>query len=283
MTVTIRPMAEADVAAAGAIVTAAFGTPYDRTDEVRRYLSLQPDGWLLATLDGRPVGTVGALDYGPYAYIALLSVHPTAQRHGIGLALMERIMAWLEARRCPVVMLDATDYGAPLYARLGFVEDDRTLVFVRESDSSPRAGRRAGVAAPRPADLPDLTRFDTPIFGADRHAVLASYLEDDPARAFVTRDPAGEITGYLFAQAHFLGPWVARLPEQAEILLAAALDLPFVSGPSVVVPAANAAAIALLERHGFRRQRTLLHMRHGGTAVPSRRAAIYGQASLAIG
>jgi ribosomal protein S18 acetylase RimI-like enzyme len=276
-------MTESDLTAAGAIVTVAFPIPYDRTDEVRRFLSLQPDGWLLATLDDKPVGTVGAIDYGAYAYVVFLAVHPTAQRRGIGLALMQRIMSWLEARRCPLVMLDATDYGTPLYTKLGFVEDDRTLVYAQESAAGLRTGHAAQVATLRPADLPDLTLFDTPIFGAERRAVLASYLADHATRAFVTRDGAGEISGYLFAQTHVLGPWVARTPERAEMLLAAALDLPFASGPSAIVPEANRDAIELLERRGFRRQRTLLHMRYGGNAAPSRRAIIYGQASLAIG
>src|SRR5437660_4039743 len=95
MSLSIRAMTCADLETAGNIVTAAFGSPYSRADEVRRYLALQPDGWLLATLDGRPVGTVGAMDYGPYAYISLLSVHPAAQRRGIVLALMQHILAWL--------------------------------------------------------------------------------------------------------------------------------------------------------------------------------------------
>jgi ribosomal protein S18 acetylase RimI-like enzyme len=283
MTLSIRPMTESDLVAAGAIVTVSFPIPYDRTDEVRRFLSLQPDGWLLATLDDKPVGTVGAIDYGPYAYVVFLAVHPTAQRRGIGLALMERIMAWLEARRCPLVMLDATDYGTPLYRKLGFVEDDRTLVYVLEPAAGRRTGHATHVATLRPADLSDLTLFDTPIFGAERRAVLASYLEDHPDRAFMTRDGAGEIGGYLIAQEHVLGPWIARSAEQAEMLLDTALALPFASGPSVIVPEANMAAIELLERRGFRRRRTLLHMRYGGSAAPSRRAIIYGQASLAIG
>jgi ribosomal protein S18 acetylase RimI-like enzyme len=275
-------MTSADLDAAGAIVTAAFGSPYSRIDEVRRYLAFEPDGWLLATLDDTPVGTVGALDYGPYAYISLLAVHPSAQRRGIGLALMEHILAWLEARGCPMALLDATDFGAPLYRHLGFVEDDRTLVLGREG--SPVRTRAPGRAYPvQPADLPALDRFDAPIFGAERGAVLASYLADAPERAFVTRDASGQITGYLFAQARALGPWVADTSADAEVLLAAALALPFAGGPEVVVPASNVAALSLLSRHGFRVTRSLPHMRRGGRRVPSRRTLIYGQASLAIG
>jgi ribosomal protein S18 acetylase RimI-like enzyme len=282
MRLAIRTLTWADLEAAGAIVMAAFGSPYDRTDEVRRYLALQSDGWLLATVDDRPVGTVGALDYGPYAYISLLAVHPSIQRRGIGLTLMEHILAWLDARGCPMALLDATDYGAPLYRRLGFVEDDGTLVLGRDAGAVPP--HTAAPAGPlQPMDLPALARFDAPIFGATREAVLASYLADAPERAFVARDAAGQMTGYLFAQARALGPWVARVSANAEALLATALALPFASAPEVVVPASNALALSLLKRHGFHVTRSLRHMRRGGHAVPSRRTLIYGQASLAIG
>ncbi len=282
MSLAIRPMTCADLEAAGAIVTAAFGSPYDRTDEVRRYVALQPDGWLLATVDDRPVGTVGALDYGPYAYISLLAVHPSIQRRGIGLTLMEHILGWLDARGCPMTLLDATDFGAPLYRRLGFVEDDGTLVLGRDAGAVPP--HTAASTWPLQAmDLPALARFDAPIFGAARDAVLASYLADAPERAFVARDATGQMTGYLFAQARALGPWVAHVSADAAALLATALELPFAGGPEVVVPASNALAVSLLERHGFRVTRSLRHMRRGGRGVPSRRTLIYGQASLAIG
>ena len=282
MNLSIRSMTCADLEAAGAIVMAAFESAYSRTDEVRRYLTLQPDGWLLATVDDRPVGTVGALDYGPYAYISLLAVHPSAQRHGIGLTLMEHILAWLDARGCPMALLDATDYGAPLYRRLGFVEDDGTLVLGRHAAAVlPHSAAPARTL--QPMDLPALARFDAPIFGAAREAVLASYLADAPGRAFVTHNAAGQITGYLLAQTRALGPWVACADAVAEVLLAAALALPFAGGPDVAVPASNAPALSLLRRHGFRVTRSLRHMRRGGRGVPSRRTLIYGQASLAIG
>src|SRR5207248_4825105 len=110
-----------------------------------------------------------------------------------------------------------------------------------------------------------------------REAVLASYLADAAESAFVTRDAAGRISGYLIAQARALGPWVARESADAAVLLAGALALPFAGGPAVVVPVSNAPALSLLSRHGFRVTRSLRHMRRGGRGVPSRRTLIYGQ------
>src|SRR5215210_6941100 len=109
MTISVRSITEADLDAADVVLEAAYGPSGGRRKErMRRYLSLQPDGWLLALLDDVVVGTVGAMDYGPFAYIGLMAVHPSAQRQGIGLMLMQRLLAWLDARRCPFSLLDAT-------------------------------------------------------------------------------------------------------------------------------------------------------------------------------
>jgi len=291
---SIRRLTEADLDAANDILAAAYDSPASRATTLRRYLQIQPDGWLLALLDGQPVGVGGAVNYGPFASIGSVGVRPEAQRRGVALALMERLLSWLQAAGCGVAVLVATEAGAPLYTRLGFVEAGATLVCRREgsgqeiatassphdqSDSPPPC-----VSALNMADLPALARFDAPIFGAARPAVLTAYAAADPARAFVVRDDAGELAGYLIAQGQTLGPWGARTPQDAEALLTRALQLPFEGGLTrVIVPPGNTEAMRLLRRHGFGEPFALRHMRRGGTAAPGRPAMLYGQASFAIG
>jgi len=286
VSIGVRPLGKDDLDAAAAILDAAYAAPRGYRGELARYLRLQPDGWLLALLDGRPAGVVGAIDYGPFAYVGLMGVHPRGQRRGVALALMGRLLDWLDARHCPLALLDASAAGEPLYARLGFVEDARSLLFRRETGlptSAASAAPAATVTPLRPDDLPALARFDRPIFGADHSAVFASYLADAPERAFLARDRAGAIEGYVFAQTQRLGPWAASRPEDADALLTAALSLPFDDAPVTLVPSVNPDAARLLRRHGFALQRSLSHMRRGGDAPPGRRALLYGQASFAIG
>jgi len=228
------------------------------------------------------VGTVGAMDYGPFAYIGLMAVHPSAQRRGIGLMLMQRLLAWLDARGCPFSLLDATDMGAPLYAKLGFVEDEKTCMF-RCDDRTLELHQSERVGQMRADDLPELVDFDAPIFGARRSTVFASFFASDPTRALVARDASGQISGCLFAQSHMLGPWVARTPADAEALLATALTLTYAEAPGVIFPASNAEAARLLLRHGFVPQRVLSHMRRGGATAPGQRSQIYAQASFVLG
>lgn len=274
-------MTAADLTVADEIAVAAYGGTRRRS-ELARYLELQPGGWVLAVRDEAPAGLGGATFYGPFAYIGLMAVHPSQQRQGIAGAIMDYLLAWLQAQACPMTLLDASAAGQPLYAKLGFVEDDKVVAFVREHNDAPVIpATPVSIAAKR--DLPDLTAFDVPIFGASRHHVLASYLNDPAGRTFLTRDAAGAVSGYLIAQEYNLGPWVARSAEDGAALLAHALALPYPNGQQVLVPAANRDAPSLLERFGFKAQRTLSHMRLGGTGSPTCRPLIYGQASFALG
>jgi GNAT superfamily N-acetyltransferase len=279
--IAIRALTLDDLDTADAIMIPAYGVPRSRKHDLRRYLALQPDGWLLALLDGQPAGMGGAIDYGPFAYIGLMAVLPALQRHGIALAIMERLLTWIAARGCPAALLDASPAGERLYEKLGFVDDDTVIQYIQDDCAAhPRPSKRVGPLTE--ADLAALEAFDTPIFGASRAAVFAALRAEHPKRAFVARDEAGALEGYLFAQPQTIGPWAARGPAAAEALLAAALALDFEEAPRVLTPGANTHAAGLLLRYGFSPQRALRHMRLG-SAVAARRDLIYGQTSYAIG
>ena len=281
MTISIHTLTAADLDRADAIQQAAYGGG-SRKDRLQLYLSLQPDGWLLATLDGVPAGIAGGTNYGTVGHIGLVAVDPSKQRRGVALALMEQLLSWFAQHSCPLIQLDASDAGAPLYRKLGFVEDEKTLGFTQD-DCALRPAQSERVSHLLADDLPALVAFDTPIFGGARAAVFAAALVEAPERAFVVRDPAGQISGYLFAQPQLLGPWAAHTPADAEALLAAALTLPFEGAIRTLTPGSNADAAKLLMRYGFSPQRLLRRMRRGGAAAASQRSLLYGQASLAIG
>lgn len=281
MTISIRTMTEADLELADAIQSEAYGVG-GRRELMQMYLRLQPDGWLLASLDGEPAGLAGATDFGALAYVGLVSVRPALQRRGVALAMMRHLLAWLRGRGCPSVVLDASAAGAPLYDRLGFVEDEQTHIF-RQDDCAPGPYAAERVRQIGAADLPALAAFDAPIFGAGRAALLAELLAANPGRALLAHDADGAIAGYLFAQRQVIGPWAARAPAAAEELLRAGLALGFEGPPRVVAPGSNPAAAAMLMRYGFSPWRSLSHMRLGGDGPPGNRALYYGQTTLAVG
>jgi ribosomal protein S18 acetylase RimI-like enzyme len=208
------------------------------------------------------------------------------QRRGIGQALVEALLVRAHELGCEAVLLDASNAGAPVYARVGFVEDDRVRVYIRESQEISMEGNLVAAQRVTPLtqdDLPALVEFDARYFGARRKGLLAASLYLYADRVFATHDGTGALTGYLVAQEQRFGPWVAATPEAAEALQAHALTLPYTAAPSSLVPALNRDATDLLERSGFTSSRELRHMRHGGEPALQRREHIYGQASFAIG
>ena len=88
MALKIRQMEINDIYGADEIARLAFNSPQSRVEELARFLSFQPGGWLLADLDGELAGMVGAVDYGPFASIGMMVVRPDLQRKGIGSELM---------------------------------------------------------------------------------------------------------------------------------------------------------------------------------------------------
>src|SRR3954467_12208774 len=131
MTISIRLLTAADLDRADVIQQAAYGGG-SRKDRLEFYLKLPPDGWLLAMLDGEPAGIAGGTNYGPMGHIGLVAVDPSKQRRGVALAMMEHLLNWFADQHCPVIQLDASDAGAPLHRKLGFVEDEKTLGFTQD-------------------------------------------------------------------------------------------------------------------------------------------------------
>src|SRR5262249_31790482 len=64
----------------------------------RRFLALEPDGCFVAELDGVPVGTTTTCIFGDVAWIAAVLVDESLRGKGIGRALMEHALAFLDAR-----------------------------------------------------------------------------------------------------------------------------------------------------------------------------------------
>ncbi len=283
MHTSIHPFTEAELEITNEMLKAAYNVPLSRKESLCRYLALQPDGAFVAKHDDRIIGFGGAMDYGSFAYIGLMAVHPTMQKRGVGRLILKRLLTWLDERGCPTVLLDATPVGAPLYKHYGFTAED-TTTFLRLTQRVPLPHALSeGISPLSEADIPSVIAFDTPYFGADRHAILTSYWNDDPQRAFIAHDSNGQITGYLFAQPTTLGPWLANTVEDAERLLLQALTLPFAGEPNVFVSVHNADALQLLNRYGFTQQRTLSHMCRGRHIQRGRHTLIYGQASLGFG
>ena len=133
MPISIRPLADTDLESAADILTSAFHRSGNWANELRLYREVQPDGYFGAYQEGALVGMVGSIIYSTFAYIGMMGVHQQFQRRGIGLALMQHLLKWLDGKNIPQVQLDASEAGQPMYEKLGFVAHERVFVLQRQA------------------------------------------------------------------------------------------------------------------------------------------------------
>lgn len=87
---------------------------------------------LLAEDSGKCVGTGIVFYYdsvpsafdvtGKKAYITSMYVDPNYRRQGIGMTILEKIVAKAEERGYKMILLNASDMGKPMYEKMGFVD-----------------------------------------------------------------------------------------------------------------------------------------------------------------
>lgn len=261
----------------------AYRTSYGRRSDLNRYLNL-PDSCPLVAIDGSTVlGFGAALDYGSFAYIGLMAVDRKSQRRGIGGAILRSLVDWLNGRNCPTILLDASPFGEPLYAKNGFLGLEQTRVLQRVRNQNIEKKPDDSITLYSPKDLPDIVSFDEPFFGAERAGLLRSFFDEYPSRSYVSRDEEGKINGFLVAQVRSIGPWVVCDSRSGENLLLAGLSCAFEDRPSVIVSSLNTECLQLLTRYGFDVNRSNRHMRMGREIVRGRSTAIFGQATMGFG
>lgn len=233
-----------------------------------RFLSAGPEGCFAAECDGRVVGTSTTIIYeGRFAWIGMVLVEQQFRGQGIGTALLERAIGYLDSRNVPCMKLDATPQGRVLYEKLGFVSeyDIERWMLKREP--------REIVTTQSPVEIEDVLRLDREIFGADRSGLLRSLTDAAPDFTLVAKVET-DVVGYAFGRrgslADHLGPWMARTEDVAAILLdeflrRAGRELVFVD-----CMLDHPWALPLLKARGFEFSRPLTRMFRGKNDYPGR-------------
>lgn len=289
MSTNLRFLAEADIPQVDPILMAAYKRTTSFGPRLLRYLSLEPQGWILAEAEGRPAGMGGLVAMGQTAYVGLVAVSPELQGRGIGKAVVERLVDLAHEKACPRVLLDASPAGRPLYEGLGFRAVDGIGVWTREAGARGKEvatpARGLATLAQEGGLLAEILAFDARTWGDDRSRVLEAYCGDEPSLVAGARDGSGTLKGYAILQreAGILGPWLAADPGVAEALLAWALAAGGAGALTAYMPEANPRGQALLASAGFSLSRSNTHMELGPPMPEGRRRLIYSQASLALG
>ena len=241
-----------------------------RLADWRMLLRLAPIGSFAALVDARIVGTAMGIDYGGFAWIAMMLVDPGYRGRGLGRRLLEAAMGALPANL--PVRLDATPLGRPLYEHYGF-EEEATLSRYVTNDAA-RGAASPGEALEGSRDIRPLAASDLDIviqqdretFSGTRGALLEWALDDAPCYAYVARSADSRINYCLGRQGRQfdqIGPVVASDDDSARALVSAALATANVRPIVVDAFDARTAFGAWLRRRGFVPQRPLVRMCRG--------------------
>lgn len=240
--------------------------------------------WGVRSDDGELVGTVTVTRFGDIVAIGMVLVARSAERQGIGAALMRHV---LQQHHDAVHILNATPFGRPLYEKLGFVAVGTTHthrgIFV------PDAARDALLPDTRPAtpaDLPALSTFDAQVFGADREPLLRALLTSFARKAVIVQGRDGEPVafGACWSNPDYeqVGPLLGHTDEQIEAVIATLAD--DVEGSFRVD--LNDRDVAVREwatAHGLLETNTSTLMVYGADAFPGDRRRWYAALMQAVG
>jgi GNAT superfamily N-acetyltransferase len=271
----IRPLTFEDLDEALRLSTAVGWN--QRLDDWRMLLRLAPAGAFAALSDARDVsdisdnsivGTAIGIDYGAFAWIAMMLVDPAYRGRGVGRRLLEAAMDALPSHL--PIRLDATPLGRRLYQRYGF--EDEAALSRHVIDRARLADRRVARTRPAPfavqpltdADLAIVVEQDRETFGGTRAAVLDWAFRGAPRYAYAVRsDNSSPIhyclgrQGRLFDQ---IGPVVAGDDDIAHALVSAALAAAGDRPVAVDTFDSRRAFAAALRADGFVVQRPLVRM-----------------------
>jgi ribosomal protein S18 acetylase RimI-like enzyme len=99
----------------------------DPAKDIERKLTVQPELFLVGTVEARIVASVMAGYDGHRGWVNYLAVAPALRKSGLGRTLMERVEKELKAMGCPKLNLQVRTSNADVlafYSRLGYAQDD---------------------------------------------------------------------------------------------------------------------------------------------------------------
>lgn len=118
-----------------------------RDNDLHLVRALQPDGWsdiqpafeyytrsafcfpIKVTLSDTIVGIGTTILHNDVAWLGHIIVHKDFRRKGIGLFITQGLVESLSSNACETIYLLATDLGAPVYEKAGFVSETEYLFF----------------------------------------------------------------------------------------------------------------------------------------------------------
>jgi GNAT superfamily N-acetyltransferase len=240
----LRALAAADIDAA---MELSAGAGWNQTPaDWEAILTASPDGCLGIECDGRLAATATVVTYDKcLAWIGMVLTHPDYRRRGFARMLVSQAIEIAHDRGVATIKLDATDQGSPLYAALGF-------------------------------------RDEQPIERWGYEIALAGQADASPSDTPPIREPGGYLLHRPGTRAYYLGPCIADSPQIAERLFRRAIEQIGAARYFWDILPANSHAVELARKLDFAPLRRLTRMVMGPNP-PSDESRIFAIAGFEWG
>lgn len=224
-------------------------------DDAETFHSIDPEGFLMGWLDGHPIGSISAVDWGSgFGFIGLYIVLPEYREQGYGIKLWQAAMDRLAGK---TVGLDGVVAQQDNYARSGFQLAHRNLRF--EGTAGALAGESYGRETTI-SDLPELMEFD--VAPSQRPTYFSRWLQQN--RAVTLRGDQSVLVCRPCQRGVKLGPVISPNKDEARLLIGSACSRLSPDTPVFLdIPETNGEALALVEEYGMTLQFETARMYHG--------------------
>ena len=243
----IRDMSPADIdAAAGLYRSGGWGERGHFLEKVLASPSCQP---LIGVRDGAVVATALATVNGRVGWVGSIFVDPSLRRHGLGKAMTDAACARIDAAGCTTQALIASEYGQPLYEKMGFrIEAWYQILEAAPLDAAPTPPRGTTLRQMRPGDIDRVGALDRRATGEDRSGLLGSLAEGG-----WLLEAGEELLGFLVQILPDSAALVAPDPDDAACLLDLLRHLGRDRAKAIraAVVRGDETRQAMLERHGW--------------------------------
>lgn len=250
--------------------------------DARCFHAADPHGFFAGFLDGEPIASLSAVNYGNgFGFLGLYIVKPEYRGEGYGKQLWNTALDYLQG--C-TAGLDGVVEQQPNYKKSGFALAYRNIRF--QCLGGGRAATDASIVELTALPFAEVKRYDRLFFPAERDAFLRNWIEQPQAAAFgIVRDNRLCAYGVLRAcrSGYKIGPLCADDPALAEELFNALRNRAAENAPVFLdVPEPNPAALALAERCNMQKVFETARM-YNGTAPELPLQKIYGVTTFELG
>lgn len=183
------------------------------------FFAQDPEGFLLALLDGQPVGCISAVKYGrDFGFIGFYIVTPEQRGKGYGLQLWQAAMQRLQGR---IIGLDGVIEQQHNYRKSGFALQYSNIRFEYRNtlESFPRDFE--DIAPAELGELEAIAAYERAMFPAERKVFLLHWLQMPGAQAYVCK-AGSALRGFAVIrpcrEGYKIGPLFADTAELAEKL-----------------------------------------------------------------